>query len=101
MRDVARAFGQSWPDTNPRFVWPPPWNPKGPDRDIQASFGKLTLNSVPDNTVAERAAARAVHMALARAARLQRRAETLDLCGLREAAGRDRATADAIREAAT
>ena len=79
---------------------PPPRKRKGPGRDTQASFGKsITLDNTCDNTVAGRAAARAVTTALARAARLQRRASTLDLCGMHEAACRDRAMAEAIRTA--
>jgi hypothetical protein len=80
--DAAYAAAQSWPDANPRFVWPPQERKRpGPSDRFQAPFEDSNPTATMDTT-AERAAQRACATALRRACELEAlglgdRAETL------------------------
>ncbi len=80
--DSARAAAQSWPDANPRFIWPPPEKRERPAPGGTGSEAQTQITDVITNTIAARAAQRATQIALARAARLDRDADALLNAGL-------------------
>ena len=102
MRDPARAAEQSWPDVNPRFVWPPTPPQK---RKRRPPTGAAPFVEARDtfgiNATAASAAQRACDAAARRVASLDRRSEALGKLGYRTASLRLGAVADPMREVLT
>lgn len=98
--DAARAAAQSWPDTNPNFVWPPPEKRKrqGLHHQSPAPVG-IYSSSTRADTRSTSVAQRAVAKALARAAALDRTADALLGLGRHLQAERLAHQAAALREA--
>jgi len=97
--DTARAARQSWPETNPRFQWPPdPPKRKRPGRDTGAfpSFNIAEGSLINFDSTAQRA----VDTALRRAAAIDRTVGLLRDIGRHTAAERLACRATELRQAA-
>jgi hypothetical protein len=87
-----RHFSRCW-------LGPPGLKRQRPSLQAGAIVGTFNINRATPDTIAAAAGSRAVLAALGRAPQLERRAATLDLCRLRDAACCHRVMAAAIREA--